>query len=421
MVANADGTDLHSIARRRRPRYFSSLGLAWLPGGEAIACLAGEAAGYGRHAFRLVKVKLGNGAEQALTARSWAWAGPIVSSSDDGSLLLSASEEAEDALQIWRVSLSDGEVSRVTNDLSNYAHLSSAADGRTLAAVQVDQSADLWLARANDLAHAAPLPSGDVRGLNDLTWTADGLIAYGARVGDSFSIFTVNQEGEGFKQLTMGPGDRKASAFTSDGKYLTYQSAGKIWRLNRDGTNPLQLTFGAHDVHPTPCPDSRCVVYGSFVKWSPAIGGKPTLWSVPIDGGQATQLTTVATSLPQFSPDGTRIAAAYFPSTDPRFSRNEIAIFGRNGGAPLRIFERASALGDDQVYWAPDGKNLDYAVKKAGVGNIWRQPLEGGAPFQLTHFSSGELFDFGWSPDGQRLAMARGKSLSDVVLIKDVE
>ena len=422
MLAKADGTGVHMLARRSRPRYFSSLGVAWLPDGHAIACFAGDAAAYGTHAFHLVKVRLAGGAEEPLTAYSWSWSGPIASASDGQSLLLSASEEADDALQIWRVSLRDGEVSRVTNDLSNYAHLSSTVSGKTLAAVQGDRSAELWLTRGKDLSSAAPISSGDVRGLNDVTWTANGLIAYSARLGDKFSIFTVNSEGELFKQLTLEAGDKKESAFTPDGRYVLYQSAdGKIWRLNRDGTAPRQLTFGAHDVHPTPCPDSQCVFYASFVKWSPSIGGKPTLWSVPIDGGKAKQLTSAASSFPQFSPDGKLIAASYYRGDDPRFSRNEIAIFGREGGTPLKIFERAPALDGDQVYWAPDGKNLDYAVRNAGVGNIWRQSLEGGAPFQLTHFSSDELFDFAWSANGKRLVMARGKSLSDVVLIKDAE
>ncbi|HEX4168225.1 MAG TPA: winged helix-turn-helix domain-containing protein [Bryobacteraceae bacterium] len=418
MVANADGSGLHRIARRRRPRYFSPNGLAWLPDGRAIACFAGAAADYGLHTFHLVKVTLASGAEQALTSRTWSWAGPITSSSDGNNLLLAASEQAEDALQIWRVSLPSGEVSSVTNDLDNYLHLSSSSNGRNLAAVQVDKSADVWVAPADDLPRAAPLPSGHARGLNDVTWTSDGLIAYSARTGDYFGIFTTDSSGELLKQLTLDPGNKTESTFTRDGRYVLYQSAGKIWRLNRDGTAPRQLTFGMHDVHPSTSPDSRTVVYASFVQWSPSIGGKPTLWEVPIDGGKPIQLTTMATSVPQFSPDGNLIAAAYYPDGDPRFSRTEIAIFPSNGGPPIKTFERAGTPGADEVSWSPDGSSLDYDVKTADVGNLWRQSLRGGL-FQLTHFSSDQLFDFAWSLDGKHLALARGKSLSDVVLIRD--
>ena len=37
--------------------------------------------------------------------------------------------------------------------------------------------------------------------------------------------------------------------------------------------------------------------------------------------------------------------------------------------------------------WAPDESGLDYVVTRNGVSNIWRQPLTGGPPVQITHFS----------------------------------
>ncbi len=420
MVANADGSGLRRITRRTRPRYFSPLGLAWLPDGRAIVCFAGDAAGYGSHAFHLIKVNVSDGVEEAVTSHTWSWAGPIASSVDGRSLLIAASEQAEDALQIWRVSQPGGQASRVTNDLNNYIQLSSSSDGKTLAAVQVDKAADLWIASADDLAAATPLPAGNIHGLNDLTWTPDGLIAYSARSGDYFRIFLLDKEGQLSKQLTTEPGDKTEIAVTPDGRYLLYQSDAKIWRMNRDGSAPLQLSFGSHDVHPEPSPDSRSVLYASFAKWSPAIGGKPILWSVPIDGGHPTQLTTLATSLPQFSPDGKWIAAAYFPRDDPRFSEEKIALFSRTGGSPIKIFARGSSA-DDRIYWSPDGKGIDYTATHAGAANIWRQSLLGGPPLQLTRFTSDQIFDFAWSCGGKRLALARGKSVSDVVLIRNSE
>jgi Tol biopolymer transport system component len=420
MIARADGNNLHPVAVRKRPRYFSPWGLAWLPDGRAIACFAGDAADYDTHAFHIVKVRVTDGAEEPLTSRTWSWAGRVVNAADGGSLFITASEQAEDGLQVWRVSLPDGGVSRVTNDLDNYVQLSSASDGTTLAAVQVSKSADLWIARASDLSAAAPLSSGNIQDLNDLTWTPDMQIAYSARSDDYLNIFLIDSDGRNPKQLAIEPGNKTESAITADGRYVLYQSQGKIWRLNRDGTRPLQLTFGAHDVHPNPTPDGQSVIYASFANWSPSIGGKPTLWSVSINGGKPTELTTVATSLPQISPDGQLLAAAYFPDNDPRFSRNEIAVFHGNGGAPLKIFGRASGS-SYVVRWAPGGKGLDYLVNSGEVGNIWRQSLAGGPPLQLTNFSSDQLFDFAWSGDGEHLAMARGKSVSAVVLIKDSE
>ena len=62
---------------------------------------------------------------------------PYPDSANANSLIVTAGEHAEDAQQIWRVSLSDGQVSRVTNDLSDYVQVSSSRDTKVLAAVQI--------------------------------------------------------------------------------------------------------------------------------------------------------------------------------------------------------------------------------------------------------------------------------------------
>jgi Tol biopolymer transport system component len=67
--------------------------------------------------------------------------------------------------------------------------------------------------------------------------------------------------------------------------------------------------------------------------------------------------------------------------------------------------------------WSPDGRGLIYLDSPAGVGNLWLQPLAGGTPKQLTNFTSAQIYGFAWSPDGKQLAVARGTTSSDVVLI----
>jgi hypothetical protein len=51
---------------------------------------------------------------------------------------------------------------------------------------------------------------------------------------------------------------------------------------------------------------------------------------------------------------------------------------------------------------------------------IVAQPIDGGAPKQLTHYNSGRIFWFDISRDGQ-LALARGSQSSDVVLIRNFQ
>jgi hypothetical protein len=45
-----------------------------------------------------------------------------------------------------------------------------------------------------------------------------------------------------------------------------------------------------------------------------------------------------------------------------------------------------------------------------------RIPIDGSAPVPVTTFTSDLIFQYAWSLDGKRLAMARGTATADVVL-----
>ena len=68
--------------------------------------------------------------------------------------------------------------------------------------------------------------------------------------------------------------------------------------------------------------------------------------------------------------------------------------------------------------WTPDSRAISYVVQKDRVSNIVAQPIDGGPHRQLTHYTSGPIFAFAWSRDGD-LAIARGTQSRDVVLIRN--
>ena len=68
----------------------------------------------------------------------------------------------------------------------------------------------------------------------------------------------------------------------------------------------------------------------------------------------------------------------------------------------------------------PDSKALAYVDPKTR-SDLWVHPLVRGVqPRQLTHFppDGHEIWDFDWSADGRRLAVARGKTSTDIVLMR---
>jgi Tol biopolymer transport system component len=203
-----------------------------------------------------------------------------------------------------------------------------------------------------------------------------------------------------------------------DGRYVVFSAMpGKnIWRVAPDaGGGAVKLTNGFNDFNPACSPDGKWVLYVSrepTTKWA-------SLWQVSIEGGKPEPLNLFGYDvLP--SPTGRMI----FYQTDwveEGADRNRPARWEVVSSSDRKRLFSVDASGDPAIgtstRWAPDESGLDYVVTRNGVSNIWRQPLTGGPPVQITHLSVGRIFTFAWSPDGQWLSLGIGVSRSDVILM----
>ena len=52
------------------------------------------------------------------------------------------------------------------------------------------------------------------------------------------------------------------------------------------------------------------------------------------------------------------------------------------------------------------------------MDNIWVHPLDGLPGREIMHFTSGQIGDFHWSPDGTTLAVHHEEESADVVLLR---
>jgi Tol biopolymer transport system component len=171
------------------------------------------------------------------------------------------------------------------------------------------------------------------------------------------------------------------------------------------------------DVHPDVSPDGKSVYYASFADWTPGIGGEPTLWRVSIDGGEPTQISHQPSSIPTISPDGKQIACIHFPGKDPRFSSAFLAVTKADGAGGFTIFQQTSGRGTT-LAWSPDGSAIDFVMMVKGVQNIWRQPLNGASPVQITHFVRNDVIHFSRSHDG-RLLCTRANATRTTIMIQN--
>jgi Tol biopolymer transport system component len=69
------------------------------------------------------------------------------------------------------------------------------------------------------------------------------------------------------------------------------------------------------------------------------------------------------------------------------------------------------------VQFSREGAGVTYVVREGDTDNLWYQAFAGGAPRQLTHFTSDHIYAYSFSRDGKRLAFTRGNEKQDAVML----
>ena len=207
-----------------------------------------------------------------------------------------------------------------------------------------------------------------------------------------------------------------------DGHYVVFllglrggESSENVWRADASGGNLKQLTQGKQDNFPVCAPDSRSVYYLD--------GGTGQVMQVPIDGGPARKLADLSTAgFFGVSPDGHTVAFATVDHAAGHLEKIALVPTDQTKQtASPRLIEFQRPRASTLIQFSRDGKALIYTTREKGVDNLWQQPLDGSPGKALTSFKSEHIWDFHWSPDGSKLAMVRGHTDSDVVLMRDMQ
>lgn len=345
--------------------------------------------------------------EKPLTDFKWSSLETVNWLPDKSGLLVTGRKKPQDTDQIWRVSLPDGQAEQITDDSYSLTLGSASKDFSRIVATQDSLTSSVWVAPIDNLSEARPI----ARAQWDVSWTTDGKIIFTAKDTIKTDIWLTSAEGGDKKQLTAtGAMERYATA-SPDGRFLAFVSnqgeQENIWRMDADGGNPTQLTRGEGETYPTFTPDGQSIVFNSI--------GDGSLWRISVEGGEAVRLSEEKSNRVSISPDGTKFAY-YGRLNDERkllvksFPEckilNEFNLSVNHANAP-------------KIVWETNGKSLIYEnIDQNHVGNLWRQSLGGGESQQLTKFTSEQIFDFGFSPDGKQLALVRGSRNADAVLLR---
>jgi serine/threonine protein kinase len=405
IIAEPDGTHERVLARWQQPALLVSLSQAtrpsirpaWSPDARLVAvALQDRINGVFTVAIAFVDVATGSVRLVPLPSsnvRGLTWLG-------GDALLLNQTVPPGFLGQLWRVSYPEGRLSRVTNDPNDYVGVSVTSDGGRVVTARSETRTGIWVGDGTGNNGTETVPSE--AHIESVTWAGERLV-YDTMAGGQLTIMSI-APGAGTPQDLIANG--RTPVATPDGRTIVYFSLEAVeryglWRVDREGRHPFHLAQdGGSQVLTS---DGRSVIFTS------ARNGLQSLWIMPIEGGSPTQLVKRFAGSPAVSPDGKSL---FFASRDDQGRAITMVCdlpdcaAQRNLDAPAGRSRR----------WMPEGRALAY-VDVAGT-NIWVQPLAGGRPRQLTHFTDRTIEDYAWSHDGKRLAIARSTTSNDIVLLK---
>ncbi len=325
--------------------------------------------------------------------------------------------------QIGFIPSGGGQLQPITRDTNRYLTLTTSADGKTLASVQLKITQNLYLlpGTGSQSPDSKPVvPQGqEVRGFG---WAADG----GLLITDGPRLLRLGADGNNQTQLI---GDSTAgivdpSTCGNDRLIFSWMFHGgtntlSLWRANVDGSSPVRLTEGKRDFRGVCSPDAKWAYY-----YDQAAG---RISRVPLDGSGKAEVVPgsivpdsfVASAGFGLSGDGKGLAylvEVVDPATQK--GKEKVALLDIGSAAP-RLLDAEPRVTRGGVQFTPDGKSVAYPIHENGVDNIWIHPLDGSPGRQITNFTSEQITSFHWSADGKSLGVLRNHSESDVVLLQE--
>lgn len=278
------------------------------------------------------------------------------------------------------------------------------ADGSGLlmlaTAEQTGSSFQIWHL-SNQNGEAKNL-SNDLNNYVDLSLTEDSgaLVTVTSEQLGNIWIATAGDAARA-RQVTTGAGRNEGGqglSWTSDGRIVYCSVTGEdrdIWIIDADGQNQRQLTANSRiNNQPSVSPDGRHIFF-----LSDRTGG-PHIWRMDLDGSNQTQVTNGnGEQNPSCSPDGRWVLF--------RMVFGELTLWRApvEGGKPVQLTEKG--LGGLAAI-SPDGKLIAYFTDADGPLRIAIMSWDGGQPFRTfdvpptLHIIGG----ISWMPDGGTLTYA---------------
>ncbi len=406
MVADADGSNVRVIASSPQDVQFQAEGPSWSPDGRTILATAISSRAGAPSLIQAVDVQAGT---TETIGQPWAILRDVAWLPGGRSFLVTGLDLSGSSTQIWRVSYPRGDRSPVTNDLNAYIGVSVSSDGRSIATVQSETEASIYVAQGPDKEpRRVTTAASRADGTYGLAWMPDGRLVYTSTASGVPQIWIVDRDGASLRQLTSQDTVALFPRVSPDGAWVYFASYAKaawsIFRIAPEGTGLQQIATSIErgDAVLLPLsPDGQWIYFTSMKT------GVPQLMRAATSNGAEEPASKAFFRATDVSPDGAHACGATW---DDEHRRITFAILDlRTDTLELRPGWPTN------VFYTADGK-LARLDRIAGKSIVTVSSSSGAAPEPLTPPSDDLLFFGAASRDG-RVAFSRGQRISDVVLI----
>ncbi|MFA7090109.1 MAG: transporter [Bacteroidales bacterium] len=189
----------------------------------------------------------------------------------------------------------------------------------------------------------------------------------------------------------------EAPNWTPDGRWLVYNSAGKLYRISPDGKEgPFEISTG----NITRCNNDHVIsLDGKEIALSSgtAEDWRSRIYIVPFEGGEPRLVTPLGPSyLHGWTPD--KKTLAYCAERDGEY---DIYTVPAGGGTETRL-THAPGL-DDGPEYTPCGKYIWFNSVRTGLMQLWRMHADGSSQEQMTFHTKINSWFPHVSPDGENV------------------
>lgn len=420
------GAEREIISQNPSESFYWKTFPAWSPNGEKLALVVVTRLTL---FVKLLVVDLPSENQSEVKTRNFRNLEQIVWAADGNSLFASGS--LGEKFQIWKISYPGGEVQPITNDLSSYLGISISADGKKLLARQRIYFSNIWVGNLNDFQNLKQITFGNSHndGLEGIAWLDNEKIIYSTNDKEkpiSWNLRMVETRSNSQQQLTADSETENLDSTTSaDGQFIYFTGmkgrTSHIWRIDKNGGNPTQLTFGENQTENYP----QVSADGNWLYYIQKNPNYSAVYRKSLINDKTEKLTKEEHISPggflSLSNDGKFLAFRNISTkNDDETKNSQVVVVSTENLQDVKIFNFRSS--DISISWSFDGKALEYINYSPDGAKIWRRSLiENSLPTLILEVPRENIFKFAWSKDGKNLALARGQLLRDAVLLTNFE